>query len=399
MARAQRVVFCDRPATFTVVGADDLPISPAQEYLRYVSSCGRSPNTVRSYARGLAEWWTVLEHCGDRWDDFPTSRFGDFLTYLRYGDLPGFTRIGPRVRRLAESSIQPRSAAVLAMYTYHADAHHLSVPYDRLFSARRTYRRRSPYKPFLEGIGPSVERDHPIYRSRPHNRSTTPVLEPSHVSTILDACSVQTPSGWSGRSAGLRDRFLFALLAETGIRLGEALSLRHHDVHISGGTTPFVDVVDRDDHPHGARAKTGSRRIYIGDDLAALYTEYVWMLVGLGADTVISNLATHFVFVNVARGTLFAPMRVETVYARVRTIRVHTQHTVPDSWTPHWFRHTHATALLLNGVAPHVVMRRLGHADIQTTLSIYGWVTKDAEMRSLSQWKNYVAGWKRLHDG
>ncbi|WP_263987717.1 tyrosine-type recombinase/integrase, partial [Mycolicibacterium novocastrense] len=60
-------------------------------------------------------------------------------------------------------------------------------------------------------------------------------------------------------------------------------------------------------------------------------------------------------------------------------------------------RHTHATALLLSGTPPHVVMRRLGHADIQTTLSTYGWVTEDAEMRTLAQWRSYVAGWKGLH--
>ena len=28
---------------------------------------------VRSYARGLAAWWTVLEHTSRRWDDFPAS--------------------------------------------------------------------------------------------------------------------------------------------------------------------------------------------------------------------------------------------------------------------------------------------------------------------------------------
>lgn len=60
--------------------------------------------------------------------------------------------------------------------------------------------------------------------------------------------------------------------------------------------------------------------------------------------------------------------------------------------------HTHATALLLAGVAPHVVMRRLGHADVQTTLSTYGWVTADAELRSLAEWKNFTAGWKGLTD-
>jgi integrase/recombinase XerD len=72
---------------------------------------------------------------------------------------------------------------------------------------------------------------------------------------------------------------------------------------------------------------------------------------------------------------------------------------LPPDWSPHWLRHTHATALLLAGVPEHVVMRRLGHADVQTTLSTYGWVTQDAAMRSLAEWKNYVAGWKGLHDG
>jgi len=45
-------------------------------------------------------------------------------------------------------------------------------------------------------------------------------------------------------------------------------------------------------------------------------------------------------------------------------------------------------------VEPHLVMRRLGHADVQTTLSIYGWVTADAAMRTVAEWTNYVAGWK-----
>ena len=72
---------------------------------------------------------------------------------------------------------------------------------------------------------------------------------------------------------------------------------------------------------------------------------------------------------------------------------------LPDNWTAHWLRHTHATALLLAGAREYVVMCRLGHADVQTTLSTYGWVTQDAEMRTVAEWKNYVAGWNVLHDG
>ena len=50
----------------------------------------------------------------------------------------------------------------------------------------------------------------------------------------------------------------------------------------------------------------------------------------------------------------------------------------------------------LSGVPAHVVMRRLGHADFQTTLEVYGWVTEDAELRALSEWATFAAGWKGI---
>jgi site-specific recombinase XerD len=67
---------------------------------------------------------------------------------------------------------------------------------------------------------------------------------------------------------------------------------------------------------------------------------------------------------------------------------------VPQAWTPHWMRHSHATALLLSGVPVHVVSRRLGHVDVQTTLNTYAHVTEDAEMRAVADWKAFTAGWR-----
>lgn len=46
----------------------------------------------------------------------------------------------------------------------------------------------------------------------------------------------------------------------------------------------------------------------------------------------------------------------------------------PRGTSFHTLRHTHATWLLLNGVDPKVVSERLGHADVATTLRIYGHV-------------------------
>lgn len=41
----------------------------------------------------------------------------------------------------------------------------------------------------------------------------------------------------------------------------------------------------------------------------------------------------------------------------------------------------------------HVVSRRLGHADVQTTLNIYGHVTEDAELRAAADWAAVTRGW------
>jgi integrase/recombinase XerD len=178
------------------------------------------------------------------------------------------------------------------------------------------------------------------------------------------------------------------------MRLGECLSTRHCDWHVGRGATPFIEVVPRQDHPAGARVKGGHyRRIYISDELERLHSEYLWRLCDADAHRAV-DLENHFVFVNLRRGEWLAPLRPETVYDLVDTLKRRLGRAAPAGWTPHWMRHTHASALLLAGVREHVVMRRLGHADIQTTVNLYGWVTEDAELRALADWRGFCAGWR-----
>ena len=155
-----------------------------------------------------------------------------------------------------------------------------------------------------------------------------------------------------------------------GVRLGEALGLQHRDWHTGRGDTPFIEVVARD-HPHAVRAKSGYRRLYVSDELDRLYGEYVWRLCEAGADLATDDFDATCVFVNLDREPRFAPWRPESVYDLVDRLRRRLSGQVPQTWTPHWMRHSHATALLLSGVAVHVVSRRLGHVDVQTTLNTY----------------------------
>ncbi|MFJ8545952.1 hypothetical protein ACIRFH_28875 [Streptomyces sp. NPDC093586] len=55
MASTQRVVM-DEGVTWTVVGEDYRVAEPVEQYLEYLRSRDCSPNTLKSYARGLALW-------------------------------------------------------------------------------------------------------------------------------------------------------------------------------------------------------------------------------------------------------------------------------------------------------------------------------------------------------
>jgi integrase len=221
-----------------------------------------------------------------------------------------------------------------------------------------------------------------------------PVLTPGQIEKICDACAWFDPAtgSWQGR---VRDRLLWSLLAESGLRLGEALGLQHRDWHTGRGDTPFVEVVPRDDNPPGARVKGGHyRRVFVSDELDRLYGEYLWQLCEAGADAGLPDLDQAPVFVNLAGGSRFAPWRPESVYDLVGRLRRELAGQVPAAWTPHWLRHSHATALLLSGIPVHVVSRRLGHADVQTTLQLYAHVTEDADLQAAAQWQAFTAGWQ-----
>jgi integrase len=68
----------------------------------------------------------------------------------------------------------------------------------------------------------------------------------------------------------VRDRFVLAVLSETGMRIGQALGLRHADVITR---ERGLRIVPRDDNANGARAKTRSEHdLPISTPLARLYS-------------------------------------------------------------------------------------------------------------------------------
>jgi integrase/recombinase XerD len=171
----------------------------------------------------------------------------------------------------------------------------------------------------------------------------------------------------------VRDRLLFAVLYDTGMRIGEALGLRHEDIAAAEREITVLPRVNA----NGARAKSASTRtIPVSAELVRLYADYLHEEYG--------DLDSDYVFVNLWGKPHGHPLAYPAVYDLVRRLRRRTG----IDFDPHWYRHTAATRLLRDGVPIEVVSTILGHASITTTLETYGHLTSEDARRVLEE-----AGW------
>lgn len=376
--------------TWTVLGEDYATVGPVEEWIEAHRHLW-SPNTVRGYATSLAQWWSFLEQRGQTadWGDVGVPAVSAFLSWLRNGRTVEHSLAVPD-QPPTPATLETRLAALISFYRWHHAVSGVAVAGQLL---RGTARRR-PARGLLAHLDgrcePAASSLVRVRRSR--NPDRPPVLLPRQIQEILDGCAVfdAAAGAWRGN---LRDRFLFALLAETGMRLGEALGLQVGEFVLGRGGSAYVAIEPREDNPNGARVKMmRPRRVYVGADLERLFADYLTDIACRAAQSGIALTERHPLLVNVARPPLLAAMRETTVREKVSALR--RRGIGPPRWTPHWFRHTHATALLLAGTPEWVVSRRLGHAHVQTTLDLYSWVREDEALRAAANWSSYASGWR-----
>jgi integrase len=376
--------------TWTVVDAEYRTVGPVEDWIEANRQLW-SPNTVRGYATALAQWWTFLEQRDEtgQWREVGVPAVTGFLSWLRNGRTVEHCLV-PAVEQPSATTLEARLAALISFYRWQHDVFGVPVA-GRLL---RGTPRRMPARGLLAHLdarsAPAPSSLVRVRRQRHHARP--PILLPQQIQAILDGCAVADPAtgDWVGN---LRDRLLFAILAETGARLGEVLGLAISDFVLGRGGTAFVDIVPREDNANGARVKMmRPRRVYVGADLERLFADYLTCLACRATELGLVVTVDSPLLVNLHRPPLLAPLREGTVRDKVNALR--RNGIGPAGWSPHWFRHSHATALLLAGTPEWVVSRRLGHAHVQTSLDLYGWVREDEALRAAANWKSYAADWQ-----
>lgn len=147
----------------------------------------------------------------------------------------------------------------------------------------------------------------------------------------------------------------------TGMRVGEVCGLSRRD-HRSGVPDLHVRRIAVEEGglhlqevPKGSR----SRRVTLSDEDELLVSGHLAERRGLGADAPVVTVD----------GSLMAPSDVSSRFRAIcRSAGL-------PGWVRfHTLRHTHATQLLLAGADMRTVQERLGHADVATTLRLYGHV-------------------------
>ncbi len=284
------------------------------------------------------------------WRRLQLIDLGDWISWLRRP--PELRRSGVTVlptvsSALTERTLERKLAAVAAFYTFHA-RHDPSVTLSltHWVSGRGGH---SKHQPFLAHTTTGGHRRQIKVRGQLHHRLQ--VIDRADLRHLLTAC------------ARLRDRFLLTTLFETGMRVGEVLGLRHHDLVIAKN---LVRIEPRQNANH-ARAKGWKpRTVPVNPHLFALYADYM--------DEEYAAVDSDYVFVNLWGGRPGEAMTYATLRSLVLRLRAATG--LAD-FTPHQLRHTYATDLIRLGTDWAVVQQLLGHASIQTTLGIYGHLTAE----------------------
>src|SRR6266566_3745177 len=127
-----------------------------------------------------------------------------------------------------------------------------------------------------------------LVKVRRRRAGRPPLLLPQEIQAIIDGCATWDDAAgeWAGN---LRDRLLFSLLAESGMRLGEVLGMAISDFVMGRGGTAYIEVVPRAGNPNLARVKMmRPRRIYVSADLERLFADYLTHLAGRAATTAVS---------------------------------------------------------------------------------------------------------------
>ena len=346
--RVQEAVRRDGSRVWLLVDEEYRPIDPVMRYLRYLESVQRSPNTLRAYAMDLKLYWEFLEYLVLDWREVSLEHLSEFALSLRSRS-PKIVLLREATSVRTEKTINRILGTVGSFYEFH-ERTFIGNEFGLTEERRQLFRR---YKGFLHHAGNGLSRKR--------------VLKVKETRTFPGCLSKEDVNKLVGACRSLQEKFLVCLLYESGLRIGEALALRHEDMESSGKNV--VRVFPRHNEHASSRSKSQvERRVDVSMELMRLYSQYL-------IDEYPLDGQSDYIFVKRSKTnrSVLEPLTYSHVHGVFRRLRRRSGVDV----TPHLLRHTHATGLIRAGWNPAYVQKRLGHAHVQTTINTYIHLTRE----------------------
>jgi integrase/recombinase XerD len=326
-------------ARFVIASDSYVLHAEGSAYLAALRSQGRSPHTERIYAGRVA---LFLSYCSDMRIDWQTISFAELGQFLR-----SLVTTPPKgSARLRSPQTANQIMTTICEFLRFAAAHGWVAfeLIERLASPRHVL-----YAPGASDSG------HAVY-----SVVQVKTLRLASTAPEMKSLSLEQVEQLIVATTNARDRVLVALLAVTGMRIGEALGMRREDLHLLASSSrlgcaiagPHVHVRRRmNDNGAIAKART-PRSIPVPNELVQMYADYQFE-----RDNVSAAGDSDMVFVNIYRPPLGAGMRYGNAYALFERLSAKVGFTAH----PHMLRHTAATEWMDNGAARDTVQRLLGH--------------------------------------
>lgn len=347
--RVQEVLTNENKTRYVLIDKDAQIIIPVAKFLKFKDNSGASRNTLRAYCYGLKLFFEFLEQKNLTYTDIGIDDFAELVKWLQnpYQNVKVAGLHNPEEKQKRKArSINLYLDKVYGFYDYimsHED--YSQTISERL--KRQVSVSRSNFKGFLHHTLKNKTKSSKQIRLKVPKEKLK-ILTKDEIQSLIDACN------------NIKDKFLLALLYETGMRIGEVLSLHLSDIEPAKRK---IHVRDRGELENGAEIKTVSspRTLEITQQLADLYRTY---LIEIHTDEVF----TDFVFIKLSGKGKGQPLTYVCVQALFKRLK---QKTKIDA-TAHMFRHTNLTELWrTKEMRPETLKLRAGHQNIQTTMQMY----------------------------
>ncbi|AJA47045.1 transposase [Clostridium pasteurianum DSM 525 = ATCC 6013] len=337
----------DDKERYYVADKEGLPVESILKFIRFRDNTNYARNTLRMYCQHLKLYFEYLEQ---RELNFQKVTIDDLALFVNWLQNP-YKSLKVIPTDKIDSARSPRTInvivnTVLAFYDYilrHEEySNNISDRLKKFLSAPSRN-----FKGFLYGIAHEQKKVTSNILRIKVPKSKPKTLKKDEIEMLVRACN------------NLRDKFLLLLLYETGMRIGEALSLWIEDFDVSD---MIIDIKDRGELENNAEIKTVSspRRIDISQNLADMFMEYI-------AEYHTDEVETNHVFIKISGKHQYKSMNyidIDNLFRKlVKKTNIYA--------TPHMFRHSSLTVLRMAGWQPELLRIRAGHKNIYTTLNTY----------------------------